>query len=324
LGYLSQLPVPSSHGSMVPLSELGTFVYAKNDDLIFHKNLKKVEYLSTQIKGAEIASSALSTIENSIDDLLNNNAMLNEVFQNSNDSFNDINLSWSGIWSETKETLKNYAIAFAASIIAIFILLLWRYGSFRITCVILAPIALLLIGIVPAHWLLGVSVSASSLLAFVVLSALAIHGSLCSLHHASKHYASGMGLFDAVIASNRAQLRLNTVSLISFLSIGALVLSDPIFAGMGVSFLFGIVVVVFVNLIVVPLGTLSAGELAWQSIRIDKPQIGTEARDYIVEEANNHASDNNRQMNKSQGSTSQKSSKIDTRVFLKKEDKSRL
>jgi len=323
LGYLSQLPVPSSHGSMIPLSELGAFVYAKNDDLIFHKNLKKVEYLSTQIKGAEIASSALSTIENSIDDLLNN-TILYEVFQNSNDSFSDIDLSWSGIWTETKETLKNYAIAFAASIIAIFMLLLWRYGSFRITCVILAPIALLLIGIVPAHWLLGVSVSASSLLAFVVLSALAIHGSLCSLHHASKHYASGMGLFDAVIASNRAQLRLNTVSLISFLSIGTLVLSDPIFAGMGVSFLFGIVVVVFVNLIVVPLGTLSAGELAWQSIRIDKPQIGTEARDYVVEETNDRASNNNRQMNASQEPTSQKTSKIDTRVFLKKEDKSRL
>lgn len=324
LGYLSQLPVPSSHGSMIPLSELGTFVYAKNDDLIFHKNLKKVEYLSTQIKGAEIASSALSTIENSIDDLLNNNAMLNEVFQNSNDSFNDISLSWSGIWAETKETLKNYAIAFIASIIAIFMLLLWRYGSFRIACVILAPIALLLIGIIPAHWLLGVSVSASSLLAFVILSALAIHGSLCSLHHASKHYASGMGLFDAVIAANRAQLRLNMVSFVSFLSIGALVLNDPIFAGMGVSFLFGIVVVVLVNLIVVPLGTLSAGELAWQSIRIDKPQIGTEAKDYVVEEVNNHTSGNNRQMNKSQGFTSQNSSKIDTRVFLKKEDKSRL
>ncbi len=324
LGYLSQLPVPSSHGSMIPLSELGTFVYAKNDDLIFHKNLKKVEYLSTQIKGAEIASTALSTIENSIDNLLNNNALLNDVFQNENDSFNDVSLSWSGVWSETKETLKNYAIAFAASIIAIFMLLLWRYGSFRITSVILAPIALLLIGIVPAHWLLSVSISASSLLAFVVLSALAIHGSLCSLHHASKHYASGMGLFDAVIASNRAQLRLNTVSLVSFLSIGALVLNDPIFAGMGVSFLFGIVVVVFVNLVVVPLGTLSAGELAWQSIRIDKPQIDTEARDYVVEEANEHVSNNNAQMNTSKNLRGQKQSKVDTSVFLKKEDKSRL
>ena len=310
LGYLSQLPVPSSHGVMIPLSELGTFVYAKNDDLIFHKNLKEVDYLSIQIKGAEKAYSALSTIENSIND--------------SGDSFNDISLSWSGVWTETKETLKNYVIAFAASIITIFMLLLWRYGNFRITSIILAPIVLLLIGIVPAHWLLGVSVSASSLLAFVVLSALGIHGSLCSLHHASKHYASGMGLFDAVIAANRAQLRLSTVSLISFLSVGALVLNDPIFAGMGVSFLFGIVTVVFVNLIVVPLGTLSAGELAWQSIRIDKPHIGTETRDYVVEEANDHAADNDRQMNTSQEPKSQKSSKIDTSVFLKKEDKSRL
>jgi len=320
LGYLSQLPVPSSHGSMIPLSELGAFVYAKNDDLIFHKNLKEVEYLSTQIKGAEIASSALSTIENSIEDLLSNNAMLNEVFQNSNDSFNDISLSWSGIWTETKLTLKNYAIAFATSIVAIFMLLLWRYGSFRITCVILAPIALLLIGIVPAHWLLGISVSASSLLAFVVLSALAIHGSLCSLHHASKHYASGLGLFDAVIAANRAQLRLNVVSLVSFLSIGALVLNDPIFAGLGASFLFGILVVVFVNLIVVPLGTLSAGELAWQGIRIDKPHLATETTDYIVESAeknNNEVESSNVNMNSS-------SSRIDTSVFLKKEDKSRL
>jgi len=82
--------------------------------------------------------------------------------------------------------------------------------------------------------------------------------------------------------------------------------------------------VIFVNLIVVPLGTLSAGELAWQSIRIDKPHIGTETRDYVVEEANDHAADNDRQMNTSQEPKSQKSSKIDTSVFLKKEDKSRL
>ena len=114
------------------------------------------------------------------------------------------------------------------------------------------------------------------------------------------------------------------VSFVSFLSIGALVLNDPIFAGMGVSFLFGIVVVVFVNLIVVPLGTLSAGELTWQSIRIDKPQIGTEAKDYIVEEAKGHVSDSSPQMNKSKKSAGQVSNKIDTRIFLKKEDKSRL
>jgi hypothetical protein len=108
------------------------------------------------------------------------------------------------------------------------------------------------------------------------------------------------------------------------LSIGTLVLNDPIFAGMGVSFLFGIVVVVFVNLVVVPLGTLSAGELAWQSIRIDKPQIDTEVRDYVVKEVNEHVSNNNAQMNTSKNLKGQKQSKVDTSVFLKKEDKSRL
>ena len=325
LGYLSQLPVPSSHGSMIPLSELGAFVYAKNDDLIFHKNLKEVEYIVTQIKGAEKASSALGAIESNIEDLLSNNTMLDEVFQNSNDSFKDISLSWSGIWADTKLTLKNYAIAFIASMIAIFMLLLWRYGSFRITCVILAPIALLLIGIVPAHWILGVSVSASSLLAFVVLSALAIHGSLCSLHHASKHYANGLSLFDSVMAANRAQLRLNTINLVAFLSMGALVLNDPIFAGLGVSFLFGIVVVVFVNLVVVPLGTLSAGELVWQSIRIDKPQLTTETTDYIAEDAskeNNKESEIN--IDTSQASEVANVVRVDTRIYLKKEDKGRL
>ena len=322
LGYLSQLPVPSSHGSMVPLSELGTFVYAKNDDLIFHKNLKEVEYLAAQIEGTEKASSALGAIENGVESLLNSNTVLDEVFQNSGDSFKDISLSWSGVWAETKLTLKNYAIAFIASIIAIFMLLLWRYGSFRITCVILAPIALLLIGIVPAHWLLGVGVSASSVLAFVMLSALAVHGSLCFLHHASKHYAKGLNLFDSVIAANRAQFRLNTVSLVAFLSIGILVLNDPVFAGLGVSFLFGIVAVVFVNLIVVPLGTLSAGELVWQSIRIDKPHLTTETTDYIVESADKKDKINN--MNTSQISETASPTRIDTRIYLKKEDKSGL
>jgi multidrug efflux pump subunit AcrB len=34
LSYLTQLPVPSQQGGMIPVSELGSFVYKKQDDLI--------------------------------------------------------------------------------------------------------------------------------------------------------------------------------------------------------------------------------------------------------------------------------------------------
>jgi multidrug efflux pump subunit AcrB len=48
----------------------------------------------------------------------------------------------------------------------------------------------------------------------------------------------------------------------------SVILSDPIFQGMAISLLFGVLVSTVLTLIVIPLGTLSAGEASCRNLHL--------------------------------------------------------
>ena len=50
-GRIGQLPIPTSTGNMIPLTELGHFEPFQMDDLIYHKDLRAVEYVTGEVTG---------------------------------------------------------------------------------------------------------------------------------------------------------------------------------------------------------------------------------------------------------------------------------
>jgi multidrug efflux pump subunit AcrB len=77
---------------------------------------------------------------------------------------------------------------------------------------------------------------------------------------------NGMSLYDAVISAAMARTRPILITAVSTMVGAAIILTDPIFQGMAISLLFGLLVSTILTLVVVPLGCLSIGEETFRKV----------------------------------------------------------
>ncbi len=271
LSYLTQLPVPSQHGGMIPISELGSFVYKKQDDLIFHKDLVDVEYVLGEPIGR---LSAPIYAMFGVDDLLLdyqtvNGKQLQGEYLGPPEDQTVPGFEWSGEWTVTYETFRDMGTAFAVALVVIYMLVVWQFGNFIIPAVIMAPIPLTLLGIVPGHWLLNAEFTATSMIGWIALAGIIVRNSILLVDFTVQEYAKGVPFFDAVINSCASRTRPIMITAFALVGGSSVILSDPIFQGMAISLLFGVLVSTILTLIVIPLGTLSAGEASCRNIAVN-------------------------------------------------------
>lgn len=271
LSYLTQLPIPSKHGGMIPISELGNFVYKKQDDLIFHKDLVDVEYVLGEPIGR---LSAPIYAMFGVDDLLLDyqtvdGKQLQGEYLGPPEDQTIPGFEWGGEWTVTYETFRDMGTAFAVALVVIYMLVVWQFGNFIIPAVIMAPIPLTLLGIVPGHWLLGAEFTATSMIGWIALAGIIVRNSILLVDFTVQEYAKGVPFFDAVINSCASRTRPIMITAFALVGGSSVILSDPIFQGMAISLLFGVLVSTVLTLIVIPLGTLSAGEASCRNIAIN-------------------------------------------------------
>lgn len=350
LSRLTQLPVPSQHGGMIALSELGSFVYKKQDDLIFHKDLVDVEYVLGEPIG-RLSAPIYAML--SVDDLLlkyqtiDGKQLQGEYLGLSEDQTSP-NFAWTGEWTVTYETFRDMGAAFIVALIVIYMLVVWQFGNFIIPAVIMAPIPLTLLGIVPGHWLLGAEFTATSMIGWIALAGIIVRNSILLVDFTVQEYAKGVSFFDSVVNSCTSRTRPIMITAFALVGGSSVILSDPIFEGMAISLLFGVLISTVLTLIVIPLGTLSAGEDSCRNIAINMGLLPGDADSdakYNVEKTNKSAHEvkikrwTQDLVNKSKGFKKKlgmknnsnqdnvndkeqlESEEINTNGFLKKEDK---
>lgn len=358
LSYLAQLPVPSSHGGMIAISELGSFVYKQQDDLIFRKDLVDIEYVLGEPIGR---LSAPIYAMFAVDDLLLryqtiDGKQLQGEYMGRPDSITAPGFEWTGEWTVTYETFRDMGIAFGMALVVIYMLVVWQFGNFIIPAVIMAPIPLTLLGIVPGHWLMGAEFTATSMIGWIALAGIIVRNSILLIDFMVQEYAKGVPFFDAVINSCSSRTRPILITAFALVGGSSVILSDPIFQGMAISLLFGVLVSTLLTLIVIPLGALSAGESACRHIavsmgllpedanadakyNVDKPEKSSKVAKYakkqmqtILDKKDRFKKDKpetEKSADKSADKSVDKSAKtptdrIDTKLLLKEEDKSDL
>ncbi len=266
LSYLTQLPVPSQYGGMIPISELGSFIYKKQDDLIFHKDLADVEYVLGEPIGR---LSAPIYAMFGVDDLLLkyqtiDGEQLQGEYLGPPEDQTVPGFEWAGEWTVTFETFRDMGTAFGVALVVIYMLVVWQFGNFIIPAVIMAPIPLTLLGVVPGHWLLGAEFTATSMIGWIII----VRNSILLVDFTVQEYAKGMPFFDAVINSCASRTRPILITAFALVGGASVILTDPIFQGMAISLLFGVLISTVLTLIVIPLGTLSAGEASCRNIAV--------------------------------------------------------
>ncbi len=260
LSRLSNLPIRSEDGSIIPLSELGRFVRLKEDPIIYHKDLRPMEYVVGEMEGRLGAPIyGMLAVEDALKDYkAPDGVAISGTLTGAPDDDAVSGFEWSGEWVVTYETFRDMGLAFAAALVLIFILLVWEFGNFIHPAVIMAPIPLTLIGIIPGHWLLGAEFTATSMIGFIALAGIEVRNSILLVDFAKNEVHRGIPYKEAVVRAGQIRMRPIWVTDLTMMAGAFAIMFDPIFEGMAISLLFGPVVAVPLTMLVVPLGCISA------------------------------------------------------------------
>ena len=174
-------------------------------------------------------------------------------------------IKWDGEWQITYETFRDMGLAYSVGLVLIFLLVVAQFGSYAVPLVIMAPIPLTLIGIMPGHALLGAQFTATSMIGMIALAGIIVRNSILLVDFIRQQVAEGMAFRDAVIQS--AAVRAKPIALTALAAmLGALfILDDPIFNGLAISLIFGILVSTLLTLVVIPVLYYSAFRKEHQS-----------------------------------------------------------
>lgn len=268
LDNLNNLPVMTMAGKTVPLGQLGQFVEETRGSFIMRKDLRPVEFVVGDAQGT-LSAPIYSQLD--VDELLQDyqtpdGVTISGEYLGAPDTDAQSGFEWGGEWTVTFETFRDMGIAYGAALLAIYMLVVWQFGNFRIPLVIMAPIPLTFLGIAPGHWLPAADFTATSMIGWIALAGIIVRNSILLVDTTLLQLNAGKSLYDAVIMAAMSRTRPILITALSTMVGAAIILADPIFGGMAVSLLFGLFVSTVLTLVVVPLGCLSIGEETFREV----------------------------------------------------------
>ncbi|MEK8051747.1 efflux RND transporter permease subunit [Ideonella sp. DXS22W] len=257
LDALLALPLLAANGQQVPLSELVRVERGVIDKPLFTKDLQGVSYVLADVgrRDAKLAPTlpdsplyGLAAIRSHLDKL----GLQEYWIAQPADPYRAYALKWDGEWQVTYETFRDMGAAYAVGLILIYLLVVAQFRSYVTPLVIMAPIPLTMIGVMPGHALLGAQFTATSMIGMIALAGIIVRNSILLVDFTRLQVAQGLGFADAVVRS--AAVRAQPIALTALAAmIGALfILDDPIFNGLAVSLIFGILVSTLLTLVVIP------------------------------------------------------------------------
>jgi multidrug efflux pump subunit AcrB len=255
LDALLQLTVRGAAGQLVPIRELVTLSDTDREQPVYHKDLLPVDFVVADMAGARDSPLyGMFAMRSALRGIITPaGGVLGEYFiRQPDDAYRDYALKWDGEWQITYETFSSMGAAYAVGLILIYLLVVAQFGSYLTPLIIMAPIPLTIVGVMPGHALLGAQFTATSMIGMIALAGIIVRNSILLVDFIELQLRQGVALKDAVVrsAATRAQPILLT-GLAAMLG-AFFLLEDPIFNGLAISLIFGILVSTVLTLFVIP------------------------------------------------------------------------
>jgi multidrug efflux pump subunit AcrB len=249
------LPLRAANGRLVPLSELVTVEQGVIDKPLFTKDLMPVSYVFGDMAGRlDSPLYGLFGIRPHLAEAaLPGAGELGEYWiRQPEDAYRQYALKWDGESQVTYETFRDMGAAYGVGLILIYLLVVAQFRSYLTPLVIMAPIPLTIIGVMPGHALLQSQFTATSMIGMIALAGIIVRNSILLVDFIELQVKSGLAFKDAVVQS--AAVRAQPIALTGLAAmIGAFfILDDPIFNGLAISLIFGILVSTVLTLVVIP------------------------------------------------------------------------
>ncbi len=269
LNELLKLTVRNSQREAIPLSQLVTIVDADREQVIYRKDLLPVSYVIADTAGkVDSPLYGLFMARGMTKDIKAPDGKPVEEFFTSapSDPYQHYAIKWDGEWQVTYETFRDMGAAYAVGLVLIYLLVVAHFGSYLTPLIIMAPIPLTIIGVMPGHALLGAQFTATSMIGMIALAGIIVRNSILLVDFINLQVRAGVSFKDAVVES--AITRAQPIALTGLAAMmGAFfILDDPIFNGLAISLIFGILVSTALTLVVIPLLYFSAYSNRTESI----------------------------------------------------------
>jgi len=181
---------------------------------------------------------------------------------------NDIKLSWSGEgeWRITIRVFRDMGLAFAFALLAIFIVLRIQTGSAALSGIIMSAIPLTVIGIMPGFFLLNqfgerqianapepVLFTATAMIGMIALAGIVVRNSLILIEFVNQAQQQGETIKESLIQAGAVRMRPVLLTAGTTLLGNLIITLDPVFSGLAIAIIFGIISSTVFTLLVVPI-----------------------------------------------------------------------
>ncbi len=259
-GDANALPEPGAVGfaPLIPLRELVHVEQTTTEKSIYHKNLLPVTYVIGDVAGViESPVYAILKMNKALAKLdtreFGGNGAPVQIF-NAVQPFTEAKpaLKWDGEWQITIEVFRDLGSAFAVVLVLIYVLMVGWFRSFITPIVVMAAIPFSLVGILPAHGLLGAFFSATSMIGFMAGAGIVVRNSIILVDFIERRLAEGMPLAEAVVDAGAVRFRPMFLTALAVVVGASVILADPIFKGLAIALMAGEIASLLISRMAVP------------------------------------------------------------------------
>ena len=252
---LANLKLPTPSGSQIALQEVTTLNQTTIDTSVYRKNLQPVVYVTGDVAGEEESPVyAIGKMSDAIDKLKLPDGYSVKQYKGTTlpERTDRYSMKWDGEWHITVEVFRDLGLAFAAVLVLIYVLVVGWFRSFLTPLVIMAPIPLTLVGILPAHAMMGAFFTATSMIGFIAGAGIIVRNSIILVDFIELRRSQGMSLEDAVVDAGAVRFRPMLLTAAAVVVGASVILFDPIFQGLALSLMAGEVASTVLSRMAVP------------------------------------------------------------------------
>jgi multidrug efflux pump subunit AcrB len=236
----------SRFGGVVALADIVRIEQGRVEQTIYHKDLQPFAFVTGDMAGK------LDSPLYGMFDMVGEVAGVKQFFINAPDNPYEYSLKWDGEWQITYETFRDMGIAYSVGLLLIYLLVVAQFRSYVVPLIIMAPIPLTIIGVMPGHALLGAQFTATSMIGMIALAGIIVRNSILLVDFINEQMRTGVPCQQAVIQASAVRAKPILLTGLAAMLGALFILDDPIFSGLAISLIFGILVSTLLTLLVIP------------------------------------------------------------------------
>ena len=236
----------TANAGTVAVGDIVRIEQGKVEQTIYHKDLQPLVMVTGDMAGE--TDSPLYAMFDLVDEV----AGVKQYFINAPDNPYEYSLKWDGEWQITYETFRDMGLAYSVGLLLIYLLVVAQFRSYVVPLIIMVPIPLTIIGVLPGHALLDAKFTATSMIGMIALAGIIVRNSILLVDFINDQLRQGVALQQAVIQASTVRAKPILLTGLAAMMGALFILDDPIFSGLAITLIFGILVSTLLTLLVIP------------------------------------------------------------------------